>query len=127
MGSANRVPTAAEQSRMNAIVSQAVRDGAVGFSTGLWYVPGTYSKTPEVAAMAQAAKAAGAQVYATHMRDEGMTVEDAIREALEIGRQSSLPVQISHFIPAITEVVAAFHADLADITSSPHPPPSPTQ
>ena len=97
MGSANRAPTAAEQTKMNAIVSQAVRDGAVGFSTGLWYVPGTYSKTPEVAAMAQAAKAAGAQVYATHMRDEGMTVEDAIREALEIGRQSSLPVQISHF------------------------------
>jgi len=97
MGSANRPPTPAEQEKMNALVAQAVRDGAVGFSTGLWYVPGTYSQTPEVASMARAAAAAGAQVYATHMRDEGMSVEAAINEAIVIGRESGLPVQISHF------------------------------
>ena len=57
MGSSNRPPTPAEQEKMNALVAQAVRDGAVGFSTGLWYVPGTYSQTPEVASMARAAAA----------------------------------------------------------------------
>ncbi|MFM8709909.1 MAG: N-acyl-D-amino-acid deacylase family protein, partial [Sphingomonadales bacterium] len=64
--------------------------------TGLIYIPGTYSKTPEIVALAkQAAKAGG--VYATHMRDEGDSVTQAIEEALTIGREAGLPVEISHF------------------------------
>lgn len=96
MGSANRAPTPAELQKMRDLVAQGMRDGAVGFSTGLWYVPGTYSQTDEVIELAKASAPFGG-VYATHMRDEGVAVEEAIAEALKIGRASALPVQISHF------------------------------
>lgn len=96
MGQANRAPKPAELDKMKELVAQGMRDGAVGFSTGLWYVPGTYSQTGEVVELAKAAAAFGG-VYATHMRDEGVDIEAAIREAITIGRESRLPVQISHF------------------------------
>jgi len=96
MGSANRAPAAAELAAMRAMVAQGMKDGAAGFATGLWYVPGAYSQTEEVIDLAKAAAAFGG-VYATHMRDEGVDVEDAIREAVRIGKASRLPVQISHF------------------------------
>ena len=73
-----------------------MRDGAVGFSTGLIYVPGTYAKTDEVVALARAAARQGG-IYATHMRDEGNQVTDAIRESLHIGQEAGMPVEISHF------------------------------
>jgi N-acyl-D-amino-acid deacylase len=96
MGRANRDATAEEQRRMDSIVDKAMRDGAVGLSTGLIYIPGTYTKTPEIISLArQAAKYNG--VYASHMRDEGDSVISAIEEALTIGREASIPVQISHF------------------------------
>jgi N-acyl-D-amino-acid deacylase len=96
MGTANRAPTPVELEKMKALVAQGMRDGAVGFSTGLWYVPGIYSQTKEVTELAKTAAPFGG-VYATHMRDEGVTVEDAIREAITIGREAAMPVQISHF------------------------------
>jgi N-acyl-D-amino-acid deacylase len=96
MGTENRDPTPDEQSRMEAIVEQAMRDGAVGFSTGLIYIPGTYSKTPEVISLARAA-AKHNGVYASHMRNEETRVYDAINEAVEIGRAAQMPVEISHF------------------------------
>ena len=96
MGRANRDATAAELQQMEKIVEKAMQDGAVGLSTGLIYIPGTYTKTPEIVALAKvAAKYNG--VYATHMRDEGDSVTQAIEEALTIGREANLPVQISHF------------------------------
>lgn len=96
MGSANREPTAAELEQMKAIVDKAMLDGAVGLSTGLIYIPGTYAKTNEVVALAkEAAKYNG--VYTTHMRNEGDSVAQAIDEALNIGRQANIPVEISHF------------------------------
>jgi N-acyl-D-amino-acid deacylase len=73
-----------------------MRDGAVGMSTGLIYIPGTYSTTEEIVRLAKvAAKYNG--VYASHMRDEGDSVVAAIEEALYIGSTANLPVQISHF------------------------------
>lgn len=96
MGTANRQATPDELAKMRSLVEQAMRDGAVGFATGLWYVPGTYAKTEEVVELAKTAAQFGG-VYATHMRDEGMSVEAAIDEALNIGRASGLRVQISHF------------------------------
>jgi N-acyl-D-amino-acid deacylase len=96
MGTENRDPTPDEQTRMEAIVEQAMRDGAVGFSTGLIYIPGTYSKTPEVIGLARAA-AKHNGVYASHMRNEETRVYDAINEAVEIGRAAGIPVEISHF------------------------------
>ena len=96
MGRASRNPTEAEMQAMEKIVDKAMRDGAVGMSTGLIYIPGTYSTTEEIVRLAKvAAKYNG--VYASHMRDEGDSVVEAINEALYIGTAANMPVQISHF------------------------------
>jgi N-acyl-D-amino-acid deacylase len=95
MGTANRLATAEEIKRMQALVDRAMRDGAVGFSTGLEYVPGTYSNTAEVVALAKAAAAHGG-VYTSHMRDEGIHEIEAITEALNVGKEAGIPVEISH-------------------------------
>ncbi|MES2006022.1 MAG: D-aminoacylase [Bacteroidota bacterium] len=96
MGSANRDPSEAEMKKMESIVEQAMKDGAVGMSTGLIYIPGTYSKTEEVVRLAKVASRYNG-VYASHMRDEGDSVTQAIEEALHIGREAKMPVEISHF------------------------------
>jgi N-acyl-D-amino-acid deacylase len=96
MGTANRLANDEEIAKMQALVDQAMKDGAVGFSTGLIYIPGTYSDTREVVALAQAAGKYNA-VYASHMRDEGAKVKEAITEAVTVGREANLRVQISHF------------------------------
>jgi N-acyl-D-amino-acid deacylase len=96
LGLDDRAPTPEEQSRMEALVEQGMKDGAVGLSTGLIYVPGTYAKTDEIVALARVASRYGG-LYATHMRNEGTEVVEAIRESLQIGEQAHLPVEISHF------------------------------
>ncbi|MEO7394522.1 MAG: D-aminoacylase [Chitinophagaceae bacterium] len=96
MGRANRDATPEEMRRMDNLVDKGMKDGAVGLSTGLIYIPGTYTKTPEIVELAKiAAKYNG--VYASHMRDEGDSVTKAIEEALTIGREAKIPVEISHF------------------------------
>lgn len=96
MGLAMRAATPAEQRRMEGLVEQAMREGAVGLSTGLIYPPGIYSDTAEVVGLAKvAARQRG--LYASHIRDEAGRVTEAIQEALDIGWQAGLPVQISHF------------------------------
>jgi N-acyl-D-amino-acid deacylase len=70
-------------------------DGAVGFSTGLQYVPGTYAKTPEIIELARVAANAGG-LYASHMRNEGTELEASVEEALRIGAAAAGRVQISH-------------------------------
>ncbi|HRP57124.1 amidohydrolase family protein, partial [Agriterribacter sp.] len=96
MGRANRDATPQEMQQMEAMVNKAMQDGAVGLSTGLIYIPGTYTKTPEIIALAKiASKYRG--IYATHMRDEGDSVVSAINEAITIGREAGIPVEISHF------------------------------
>ena len=96
MGDAQRDPSAEEQQRMEQLVALAMQEGAVGLSTGLIYVPGTYSKTPEVIGLAKAASTYQG-VYASHIRNEGDQVTEAVEEAINIGRQANMPVQISHF------------------------------
>lgn len=96
MGLDDRAPTAEELKQMEGLVEQGMKDGAVGLSTGLIYVPGTYAKTDEVVALARVAGKFGG-LYATHMRNEGDKVADAIRESISIGEQAGLPVEISHF------------------------------
>ncbi len=96
IGSANRDPTPTELAQMSQLVEQAMKDGASGLSTGLIYIPGTYSKTPEVVALAKAAARYNG-LYASHMRDEGDSVVQAIEETINIARQANLPVEISHF------------------------------
>lgn len=92
----DRAPTADELKQMEMIIDQAMIDGAVGLSTGLIYVPGTFAKTEEIVALARIVARHGG-IYATHMRSEGEKVEDAIRESIQIGEQAGLPVEISHF------------------------------
>lgn len=96
MGLDNRAPTAEEQAKMNALVEQAMKDGALGLSTGLIYVPGTFAKTEEVVELAKIASRYGG-IYASHIRDEGTDVVKSINEAINIGEEANLPVEISHF------------------------------
>lgn len=96
MGTVNRQATPEELEKMSELVERAMKDGAVGFSTGLIYIPGTYSNTDEVVALGKAAARHGG-VYASHMRDEGAKILDAIHEAARVGVESGLPVQLSHF------------------------------
>lgn len=95
MGAANRAASPAEIARMQGLVDRAMRDGAVGFSTGLEYIPGTYSNTAEVIALAKSAAAHGG-VYTSHMRDEGLHEIEAITEAVNVGREAGMTVEISH-------------------------------
>ncbi len=96
MKSEDRAPSADELKQMEAIVDRAMNDGAVGLSTGLIYIPGTFAKTDEIVALARVVARHGG-LYATHMRSEGDKVLDAIRESIQIGEQAGLPVDISHF------------------------------
>src|SRR5688572_28839980 len=96
MGADDREPTPEETGKMAALVEQGMKDGAVGLSTGLIYVPGTYAKTDEITNLARIVARYGG-LYATHMRSEGEKVGDAIRESIQIGEQAGLPVEISHF------------------------------
>ena len=95
MGTANRLATPEEIKRMQSLVDRAMRDGAVGFSTGLEYIPGTFSDTAEVVALAKAASAHGG-VYTSHMRNEGIHELEAIAEAVNVGKEARMPVEISH-------------------------------
>lgn len=96
LGLENRVPSTEEQQKMNGLVEKAMKDGAVGFATGLIYLPGTFSKTEEVVELAKASSKYGG-VYASHIRDEANEVVKAIEEAINIGEQANMPVEISHF------------------------------
>ena len=96
MGTDDRAPTPEEMKRMELLVEQGMKDGAVGLSTGLIYVPGTYAKTEEIIGLARIVSRYDG-IYATHMRNEGEFVADAIRESIQIGEQAKLPVEISHF------------------------------
>jgi len=96
MGNSSRNPDQQEMKKMELLVEEAMQQGAVGFSTGLIYIPGTFSKTEEIVTLAKVtAKYNG--IYVSHMRNEGDSVIQAINEALHIGRTANLPVEISHF------------------------------
>src|SRR6266849_486805 len=88
-------PTPAQLEQMKVLVSQAMRDGAVGVSTSLEYAPAPYAKTEELIALAGEASKFGG-IYATHMRNEGDAVLTAIDEALRIGQEAHIPVEIWH-------------------------------
>ena len=95
MGFARREPTATELKRMQKLLADAIEDGAWGLSTGLIYAPGSYATTEEIVTLAEVA-ARHRGFYASHIRGEGATLLDAVREAIHVGREADLPVQISH-------------------------------
>ena len=95
IGDGDRAPTPAELDRMKALVRDAMHDGAVGVSTSLQYAPAPYATTEELIALAsEGAKLGG--IYATHMRSEGDAIIPAIDEAIRIGREGHVPVEIWH-------------------------------
>jgi dihydroorotase/N-acyl-D-amino-acid deacylase len=95
MGTANRAPTAGELARMRAMIAQGMGDGAFGISTGLRYVPGTYSNIDEVVALSQAAADSGG-IYTSHLREEGLGLLEGVGEAIEIGRRAHIPIVLTH-------------------------------
>jgi N-acyl-D-aspartate/D-glutamate deacylase len=95
MGNERRAPDEAELTRMADTLAAALDAGCVGFSSGLIYEPGRYSDTEELVALARVTSGTGG-LYATHMRDEGVGLLDAVAEAIEIGERGGVPVQISH-------------------------------
>ena len=130
VGLDDRAPTNDEMTLMKAIVDKAMRDGAVGLSTGLLYVPGTYAETSEVVELAKVAAGYGG-VYATHMREQGAMLHESVTEAVTIGREANLPVQISHLkvkgrtrwgtIGSVIELIESFRREGVDVVVDAYP------
>lgn len=130
MGSDDRAPTADEMQQMQAVVEQAMRDGAVGLSTGLLYVPGTYATTDEVVKLAKVASRYGG-VYSSHMREQGAKLHDSIDETVHIGREANMPVQISHLkikgpkrwgnIDSALELIESYRREGVDVVVDAYP------
>ncbi len=133
IGEVNRQPTADELRQMEAIVDQAMRDGAIGISTSLIYVPAMYSTTEEIIALARVAARYGG-MYFTHIRDEGAKIDSALDEAFRIGREAKIPVNIWHLkiggranwgrMPAIIDRIAAARAEGLDVSANVYPYPA---
>ena len=90
-----RAPTEEELDEMRALVDQAMQDGAYGLSTGLKYPPGTFAETEEVIELAKVAGRYGG-IHVSHMREEGLTLMDSVRETIRIGEEGGLPTQLTH-------------------------------
>ena len=95
MGDENRAATPEELQRMKDLVRAGMRDGAVGMSTGLFYVPGNYAPLDEVVELARVAGELGG-IHQSHMRDEAAHVLDSVRDTIAIGERGGLPTQVTH-------------------------------
>ena len=95
MGNDDRDPSADELDRMRALVAGAMEEGAFGLSTGLFYVPGSFTSTGEVIALSAVAAGYGG-IYISHMRDEALRLLDSVRETIRIGEEAGIPVQMTH-------------------------------
>lgn len=95
MGNENRKPTPAELDTMKAMVRRAMNEGAFGLSTGLKYLPGTFSETSEVIALSQVAGSMGG-IYTSHLREEGLGLLAGVREAILIGKEAKIPIVLTH-------------------------------
>lgn len=133
VGEADRAPSEAELTRMKGLVATAMCEGAMGLSTGLFYAPQSFAKTEEVIALAREAAVRGG-IYDSHLRDESsytVGLAAAVDEALRIGREAGLPVNISHIkalgvdvhgqAPAIIARVRAAQAAGQSVTADQYP------
>lgn len=126
----NRAPNPAELEQMKKLVAQAMEEGAVGISTSLVYAPAFYAKTEELIELAKVAAQYGG-VYATHMRNESNSIMQAIDEAIRIGREANIPVEIFHLKMAgkqnwgkmgdVIRKIEAARAEGLDITADQYP------
>lgn len=95
MGLDNRVPTDAELRKMKSQVNKAMDEGAYGISTGLKYLPGTFSEVSEVIELSKVASQKGG-LYTSHLREEGLGLFDAVKEAIQISQEADIPVILTH-------------------------------
>src|SRR6202789_2717866 len=126
LGDDNVQPTPEQLEQMKTLVRDAMKDGAVGVSTALEYAPAPYAKTDELIALAAEGGKFGG-IYSTHMRDESNSVLEAIDEALRIGREAHVPVEIWHIkvagkdnwgrMPEVVAKITAARASGADVTA----------
>lgn len=129
-GNVRRAPSDDELAQMKALAEKAMQDGAWGMSTGLIYTPGTYAETDELVEIASVVSRHGG-IYASHIRNEGTGLTDAVREAIEIGRRADLPVHISHFkasgrdawggVRAAASIIEAARAEGLAVTADQYP------
>ena len=130
IGDVNRPPTADEMREMERIVDQAMREGAIGLSTSLIYLPAMYSTTDEIINLAKVAARYGG-VYFSHIRDEGDHIDGALDEAFRIGREAKIPVNIWHLkvggrpnwgrMPHVIERINAARAEGLDVAANVYP------
>src|SRR5215472_11012248 len=130
LGDANRPPTPEELEKMKALVAEAMQQGAFGISTALIYPPGHYAKTEELIELAKVVSRYGG-IYASHMRSEGQSEAAAIEEALRIGREAHVPVEIFHLkvigkprwgsMPKIVGMIQAARDAGQDVTANMYP------
>lgn len=117
MGMENRAPTAEELERMKALVDEAMRDGAMGLSTGLLYVPANFAETEEVIELAKVAAEHGG-IYVSHMRNEASGLIESVAEVIRIASEAQIPAQINHHKAAGAAQWGASERTLAMIDSA---------
>jgi dihydroorotase/N-acyl-D-amino-acid deacylase len=130
MGAVDRAPTQEELARMEQLVEQAMRQGAMGVSTSLIYAPAAYAKTDELIALAKVASRYGG-IYASHIRNEGDREMEALEEAFRIGREAGIPVEIWHLkaagrqnwgkMPSVIAAIEGARASGLDVTANQYP------
>jgi len=130
IGNENRDPTAAELAQMVAIVDTLMEQGALGVWTALEYAPASYSKTDELIALARAASRHGG-IYASHMRDEGQHIDDALNEVFRIAKEAHIPAEVSHLklsgrrswgqMPRVLAKIDSARAAGLDVTADQYP------
>src|SRR5437667_365517 len=130
VGNENRDPTPAELTHMTAIVDTLMEQGALGVWTALEYAPASYSKTDELIALARAASRHGG-IYASHMRDEGQHIDEALNEVFRIAKEAQIPAEVSHLklsgrrswgqMPRVLAKIDSARAAGLDVTADQYP------
>ncbi len=136
MGEANRKPTVAELRKMCRLADRAMSEGAVGMSTGLFYVPGAYADVAELAAISKVVAARGG-IYASHKRSAGGKLFESFAEAAEIGKRAGIGIEISHLkvlhrrgrtkadrAAKVLEAVARYREEGIEFSCDTHPYPA---
>ncbi|HEV7475130.1 MAG TPA: D-aminoacylase [Pyrinomonadaceae bacterium] len=130
VGFDNRPPTPAELEQMKGLVAAAMKDGALGVSTSLQYVPARFARTDEIVELAKVARQYGG-IYATHQRSEANALDESLAEVFEIARRAKIPVEIWHLktaykknwgrMPEVLAKIKRARADGLDITADIYP------
>jgi len=130
IGFDNRPPTPSELEQMKSLVAEAMKNGALGLSTSLQYVPARFASTDEIVELAKVAQQHGG-IYATHQRSEANALDESLAEVFEIGRRARIPVEIWHLktaykknwgrMPEVLEKIRKARSQGLDITADVYP------